>query len=1126
MRSNQTSLNRFIAISDIHFFKSKRFQEHEYLIDEFIKVVKKEKPEVVVIAGDIIDSKVNISAEQVKLVRKLFKKISDYCPIITILGNHDLNLENKTRESLVEQVIESLKDSILNPIYFYKHSGIYLQFGINWYVWSCFDDQRNPKDDEDYNNLSLKTPIDHSKYKIGLFHGAIKGCIADNGFRLTAGTDVSEFDCVDIVIAGDIHLQQSFRDNEINYCSGFIQTKENEEPYGSFLIYEWDEENENFYPQVTTLENKFSVLVRKLTDIDSEIDFGEVVYPEQLLKITYDKKKFSKAEVVEYKKQLQLKYPDNKVELKPVIQNKNSNILVDKNDESKQIIQLDFETLLKKYLERNKEALNVKDLKEDYTSVLELDKEYSKVLGTDKDFEEGDFEPEKLVINNLYSFAPKDTIIDLTQEGIIGIGGKNRSGKSTLLKIIQFVLYNSVPANTTSFKKIINKHNRDKIAFGEFYFYKNQKRYVVRREITPSKKKDSVSFELTFKQIDENENELENLTDEKRQNTEVVIQKYCGLEEMFEILSFFSAQKKQVEFVDCKNAKRLELVNKFMGLQEFEQKHDNVKDDVRVKKKLYDSEVSDFNKNLIITELEEKKDKNNQEIKRLSANIATNKIDVEQIEGNITVLNSDIGKYESIFQRKFKSSQDILNLISIKEREIQDTENSKSNKDSEIKSVLDKVQEYNQYIKDLELELTKQEELFNSSKIEEEEFVEKLLSKYNSNNQEDIAIEDLNGLYAKDKLQLERSKATLESDIKRNEKQLLIDVCNNCGKEFTEKEKEKVKETILFLRQEFNELQSKLSDIEDKEKQIVLEKQELKSIQLIGVASKQSISDIKGKISNYNLKISQLETEITKIENKYLSIDNTISNIKLDIITLETSISESKKFEQEKIEAEIKIFDLKLELEPLKEKKTKLNTQISIFSTTIGQLTQEIKNIDKQITEYKEKAENIFKLEEELRLLNIYKNTVAKDGLPLFILKEKIKDINEEINTIANQVFDFDINFMIDEDSGELSLDFTYDGDQENCDVSLASGSETFIINLCIKVGLTQLSTVPKLKTLIIDEGFGTLDKDNIEKIPVLFTSLLNYYKNIILISHLDEIKDIYTQQITLVKDSKYTEIA
>ena len=53
---------------------------------------------------------------------------------------------------------------------------------------------------------------------------------------------------------------------------------------------------------------------------------------------------------------------------------------------------------------------------------------------------------------------------------------------------------------------------------------------------------------------------------------------------------------------------------------------------------------------------------------------------------------------------------------------------------------------------------------------------------------------------------------------------------------------------------------------------------------------------------------------------------------------------------------------------------------------------------------------------------------------------------------------------------------------------------------------------------LIIDEGFGALDETNLEACSKLLESLKKYFKNILVISHIDAIKDIADNTIEIVK--------
>ena len=54
---------------------------------------------------------------------------------------------------------------------------------------------------------------------------------------------------------------------------------------------------------------------------------------------------------------------------------------------------------------------------------------------------------------------------------------------------------------------------------------------------------------------------------------------------------------------------------------------------------------------------------------------------------------------------------------------------------------------------------------------------------------------------------------------------------------------------------------------------------------------------------------------------------------------------------------------------------------------------------------------------------------------------------------------------------------------------------------------------------LIIDEGFGALDETNLESCSKLLKTFKKWFKNIIIISHIDAIKDIVDNTIEITKE-------
>lgn len=1113
-------IKKIIALGDIHIFRSKRFNEHQNLFNKFYKIIDEENPDLVVIPGDVIDSKVNISPEQVVLLQDLLINIANRVPIIQILGNHDLNLQNIERKDLISAVIDSLKGQTNNPILFYPHSGIYAYGGINWAVWSCLDNQLNP-----YTIENIDTNPSGNNYTIGLFHGAVGGCLSDTGMELKDGIDISEFEPCDICILSDIHKRQSFRNNEINYTGNFIQVKENEVPHGTYLVYEWNEKANKHFPTVKNIDNEYSTLIYEITDIE-ELPKFDKIYEEQTIKLAYNQDLISKADVLEYKKKLQKIY-NNKIDYKPIVpqrkKNATENILL--NSEGEEIIK-SFKTLLKEYLENQQKNIKfLKDLNEDYNLILEVDKIFGGDLNVDKKFEPGDFYFEKLIINNLYSFPPEDTEIDIFSiDGINGINGENRAGKSKIFASLMFCVYGSIPKAISSSKKIINKDNRDQPAYAKVYIVKNGKRYCIKRTIEPtSPKTEKVSYILEFDEVNENNESIQNLRDEKRQDTEKIINRYFGTEETFELLSMFSAQKKQIEFIDCLNSLRLEYANKFMGLQEFEFKFKEASEEFKTQNKVYQELLKDFNDKLNIDDLENEVEEWRNKIISIEENNVEYESLIKKVEEKLYFLNAEYQKYKIISDTKFDDIDYLNYQIEQKKKLIKDIDASRNNKFDEINKIELKRKKIDDNITDnksfIKINLNKIEELKLTGKKLKSEFQLAV----NSNEEKEILF-DLVDIYKKDIIALNKSVAILESEILTKEKQLRIDICNNCGKEFSEKDKELTKKQIKDNQDQVIVLNNKINDLSEKESNLKKLSKECKAII-------NTISSFISSNSNFEIDISKLETEksnldfeIQKIENKYLSIDNEISKIQIAIIDLEKKIEESVKIKSSIELAKEQMNLLNSSRQPLEQDKQYYKKLIDENNVSLGSYNQKIKQLIKEIEDYKRKYDVIKDKEEEIRLLSLYREIIAKDGLPLYILKQRIGAINNEINTIINQIFDFDLKFTINEETGELKIEFMYDYDKDKSDVALASGSETFITNLCIRVGLSQISEIPKCLSLNVDEGFGVLDSKNVDKIPLLFNTLLNYYKNIILVSHLDVMKEIYTYQINVVKD-KYTKI-
>ena len=127
--------------------------------------------------------------------------------------------------------------------------------------------------------------------------------------------------------------------------------------------------------------------------------------------------------------------------------------------------------------------------------------------------------------------------------------------------------------------------------------------------------------------------------------------------------------------------------------------------------------------------------------------------------------------------------------------------------------------------------------------------------------------------------------------------------------------------------------------------------------------------------------------------------------------------------------------------------------------------------------------------------------------------------INEEISKILQGVVGFTVELETQPGSNDMQVYINY-GDSRRI-VECGSGMEKMMSSLAIRVALINVSALPKTDLLVIDEGFGALDDTNIEACSRLLNSLKKWFKNIMVISHVDAVKDAVDNVLEITQFEK-----
>ncbi|MDN5347976.1 MAG: repair protein SbcC/Rad50 [Clostridia bacterium] len=159
----------------------------------------------------------------------------------------------------------------------------------------------------------------------------------------------------------------------------------------------------------------------------------------------------------------------------------------------------------------------------------------------------------------------------------------------------------------------------------------------------------------------------------------------------------------------------------------------------------------------------------------------------------------------------------------------------------------------------------------------------------------------------------------------------------------------------------------------------------------------------------------------------------------------------------------------------------------------------------------------------------------GKNGLQAIIIENALPEIEEEANRILSRLTDGRMAvYLRTQKIGKTSRRV-----QETLDILIAdelgtrryetfSGGEAFRVNFALRLALSRLLTRragARLQTLVIDEGFGSQDSRGRERLVEAIRAIQDDFARIIVITHLDELKEAFPVQIEIVKGPKGSEI-
>ncbi len=199
-------------------------------------------------------------------------------------------------------------------------------------------------------------------------------------------------------------------------------------------------------------------------------------------------------------------------------------------------------------------------------------------------------------------------------------------------------------------------------------------------------------------------------------------------------------------------------------------------------------------------------------------------------------------------------------------------------------------------------------------------------------------------------------------------------------------------------------------------------------------------------------------------------------------------------------------------------------------------------SVRNHVDRMRQRLDMLYEMEERLRVARValaalesggdahaeLSRAFGKAGIQAMIIDNALPELEDGANRILARMSDngMQVRFSTQRESAKKDV-------IETLDISIAdangtrpyemySGGEAFRVNFAIRIALSRLLAEragARLQMLVIDEGFGTQDSQGRERLAEAINSIASDFQKILIVTHIEELKDMFTTRIDVVKD-------
>ncbi|MBM2850339.1 MAG: hypothetical protein HW418_3281 [Anaerolineales bacterium] len=212
----------------------------------------------------------------------------------------------------------------------------------------------------------------------------------------------------------------------------------------------------------------------------------------------------------------------------------------------------------------------------------------------------------------------------------------------------------------------------------------------------------------------------------------------------------------------------------------------------------------------------------------------------------------------------------------------------------------------------------------------------------------------------------------------------------------------------------------------------------------------------------------------------------------------------------------------------------RLRQEDTLTKAHMGAAQQKLAVLDDLAKQRETKRAERNRLADDQGIYEELREAFGKRGVPAMMIEAAVPEIEAAANALLTRMTGgrMHVRFMTQRETqaGETreTLDIQISDELGTRAYEMYSGGEAFRVNFAIRIALSQLlarRAGTQVQTLIVDEGFGVLDAAGRERLVEAINAAQSDFQRILVVTHIDELKDAFPARIEITKGPDGSEI-